>query len=75
VWANLLSNAIKFTKGLEVAQFEIGAENGAGEQTYYVKDNGAGFGMRFAGKLFGVFQRFSWYEPTKAARCMRLATQ
>ena len=57
VWVNLLSNAIKFTKGREVAQIEIGAETGAEEQIYYVKDNGAGFDMRFVGKLFGVFQR------------------
>ena len=57
VWVNLLSNAVKFTKGREVAEIEIGAENGAGEQIYYVKDNGAGFDMRFVGKLFGVFQR------------------
>ena len=57
VWVNLLSNAIKFTQGREVAEIEIGAENGAGEQIYYVKDNGAGFDMRFVGKLFGVFQR------------------
>jgi PAS domain S-box-containing protein len=57
VWVNLLSNAIKYTKGREVAQIEIGAENGAKEQTYYVQDNGAGFDMRFVGKLFGVFER------------------
>ena len=57
VWTNLLSNAIKFTKGREVAQIEIGAETGAEERIYYIKDNGAGFDMRFVGKLFGVFQR------------------
>jgi signal transduction histidine kinase len=57
VWVNLLSNAIKFTKGREVAQIEIGAETTDAEQIYYVKDNGAGFDMRFVGKLFAVFQR------------------
>ena len=57
VWVNLLSNAIKFTIGREVTQIEIGAETTDAEQIYYVKDHGAGFDMRFVGKLFGVFQR------------------
>ena len=57
LWTNLLSNAIKFTKGREMARIEIGAEKSDDEQTYYIKDNGVGFDMRFVGKLFGVFQR------------------
>ena len=58
VWANLIGNAVKFTKEREIAVIEIGVrESGGGEIAYFVKDNGAGFDMRFAGKLFGVFQR------------------
>ena len=59
VWANLIGNAIKFTRGREPGEIEIGTrEDGEGGREYYVKDNGAGFDMRFAGKLFGIFQRF-----------------
>ncbi|MBI3695442.1 MAG: PAS domain S-box protein [Acidobacteria bacterium] len=58
VFANLLSNAFKFTRGREPARIEVGGRtSGAGENVYYVKDNGVGFDKQFAGKLFGVFQR------------------
>jgi len=57
VWMNLLSNALKFTREREVAQIEIGCNNKEAEQVYFVKDNGVGFDMQYADKLFGVFQR------------------
>jgi signal transduction histidine kinase len=57
VFVNLLSNAIKFSSAKEVARIKVGASTGGGETIYYVKDNGAGFDMQYANKLFGVFQR------------------
>ncbi|MCX8035662.1 MAG: PAS domain S-box protein [Candidatus Sumerlaeia bacterium] len=57
VWTNLLSNALKFTRHRPTARVEVGGESRDGESIYYVKDNGAGFDMQYAGKLFGVFQR------------------
>jgi light-regulated signal transduction histidine kinase (bacteriophytochrome) len=57
VWINLLANAIKFSAKREQARIEIGARQNNGETIYYVRDNGAGFDMRYADKLFGVFQR------------------
>ena len=58
VWVNLISNAIKFTKEREVGEIEIGVRDaGEGTHLYYVKDNGAGFDMRYVDKVFGVFQR------------------
>jgi PAS domain S-box-containing protein len=63
VWVNLISNAIKFTQGRDPAEIEIGSLEGEeGVPVYYIKDNGAGFEMRHADKLFGVFQRLHSQE-------------
>ena len=57
VWTNLLANAIKFSGKREQPAIEVnGHENGT-ENVYCVKDNGAGFDMKYYDKLFGVFQR------------------
>jgi PAS domain S-box-containing protein len=53
----LLENAWKFTSGRESARIEFGQTAVDGEPAYYVKDNGAGFDMSYANKLFGTFQR------------------
>jgi PAS domain S-box-containing protein len=57
VWVNLISNAIKYSRGREPAVIEIGCERKNDENVYFVRDNGAGFDMRYMNKLFGVFQR------------------
>ncbi len=62
VLLNLLNNAVKYTQVREEAVIEIGAEAGDREIIYHVKDNGTGFDMRYAGKLFGVFQRLHSHE-------------
>ena len=58
VWVNLLSNALKYTRLRDVVIIEIGSQLGdGGEVIYYVRDNGIGFDMAYADKLFSVFQR------------------
>jgi PAS domain S-box-containing protein len=57
VFVNLLSNAIKFTRPKEAGVIEVGCIVKENENIYYVKDNGVGFDMRYASKLFEVFQR------------------
>jgi PAS domain S-box-containing protein len=57
VFVNLLSNAIKFTRPKGAGVIEIGCMVKENQDIYYVKDNGVGFDLQYAGKLFGVFQR------------------
>jgi len=57
VFVNLLSNAMKFTAPRETAFIEVGFGGEDIQNTYYVKDNGVGFDMKYADKLFGVFRR------------------
>jgi light-regulated signal transduction histidine kinase (bacteriophytochrome) len=58
VMTNLISNAIKFTRPRETAVIEIGALEQPGEVVIFVRDNGVGFDMHYAPRLFRVFQRF-----------------
>jgi light-regulated signal transduction histidine kinase (bacteriophytochrome) len=57
VWANLIGNALKYSAKNASPRVEIGGRNENGEIVYWVGDNGAGFDMRYAEKLFRVFQR------------------
>ena len=57
VWVNLISNALKYSRNREKAVIEIGGKIENGETIFHIKDNGVGFDMNYAEKLFGVFQR------------------
>ena len=57
VWWNLLTNAVKYTRGKDPAKIEISATEENREIIFKVEDNGAGFDMEYADRLFGVFQR------------------
>lgn len=62
VWTNLLSNAIKYSSKVEKPYIEISSFDKEGINVYYIKDNGAGYDMQYAHKLFGVFQRLHTNE-------------
>lgn len=57
VFYNLISNAIKYTQPRDPAVIEVGATTVNGERIFFVRDNGVGFNMKYAHKLFGVFER------------------
>ncbi|MDC4203941.1 MAG: ATP-binding protein [Candidatus Manganitrophus sp.] len=57
VWANLIGNAVKYTQTRARAEIDIGLLSEGEENIFFVRDNGAGFDPKYAGKLFGVFQR------------------
>jgi PAS domain S-box-containing protein len=67
VFTNLLSNAVKYTRGRRNAVIELGHTDKGGEVVIYVRDNGVGFDMRYADKLFGVFQRLHRSEDFEGA--------
>ncbi len=73
VLENLLGNAWKFTAKRENACIEFGAQRRVSQQVYFVRDNGAGFNMKYADKLFGPFQRFH-YESDFPGTGIGLAT-
>lgn len=65
VWLNLIENAVKFSRDASPPRVEIGSRSAPGERVYYVRDNGVGFDMQRATRLFSVFERLHpaiWFE-------------
>ena len=57
VWNNLISNAIKYSSKEIISEISIGSYRKGKAISYFIRDNGVGFDMKYANKLFGVFQR------------------
>lgn len=55
VFTNLLANSAKYTRDRDIAEIEIGKTSSDGRTAIYIRDNGAGFEMKYADKLFGAF--------------------
>ena len=62
VFVNLISNAVKFTRPRQAAVIEVGTRQVDGTPIFFVRDNGVGFDLKYADKLFGVFQRLHRQE-------------
>ena len=67
VYTNLISNAVKYTRPREKAVIEIGQTMVDDQAVFHVRDNGVGFDMKYADKLFGVFQRLHRAEEFEGA--------
>ncbi len=65
VFTNLIGNAIKFTGDKDISKIEVGYNIDKDDNIYYVKDNGAGFDMKYYDKLFGLFQRLHTQDEFK----------
>jgi len=78
VLTNLISNALKFSRERPQAGIEIDRQVGQKEIIIFVRDNGAGYDMAYAGKLFGVFQRLhrvEKFEDTGSATACRIVNR
>jgi light-regulated signal transduction histidine kinase (bacteriophytochrome) len=62
VWFNLISNAVKYSSKSSEPLVEVGFKKELNKTIYYIRDNGVGFDMKYADKLFGVFQRLHSQE-------------
>ena len=62
VWQNLIENAVKYTANKDIAEINIGSITNSSEITFFIKDNGVGFDMRYVEKIFGIFQRLHTLE-------------
>ena len=62
VWQNLIENAVKYTSHNDIAAIKIGSSSNSSDITFFIKDNGAGFDMRYVERIFGIFQRLHTNE-------------
>jgi signal transduction histidine kinase len=62
VWQNLIENAVKYTGNKDIAEINIGSSTTSSEITFFIKDNGVGFDMRYVERIFGIFQRLHTSE-------------